>query len=192
MAHLKFDIAKLERLNDPGRFESLDPVIMWAALGNPDPIVIVDLGAGTGLFAARFAQMAPASTVYAVDTEDAMLAWMHENRPEVAEGRIVPVKAEESKVPLPDDFAGVVTMINLHHELADPDATYAEVYRLMKPGGQILVVDWRPGESPKGPPQEVRVPADDLVMFLERAGFVRARSQGGLPWASLVTAERED
>ena len=102
------------------------------------------------------------------------------------------VKGEETKIPLPDDVAGLVTMINLHHELADPDATYAEVFRLTKPGGQVLVVDWKPGESPKGPPQEVRVSADVLAGFLERAGFVRVRSHGGLQWASLVTAERED
>ncbi len=192
MAHLKFDVAKLERLNDPGRFESLDPDVMWAALGGPEPAVIVDVGAGTGLFSARFAAMAPGSRVYAVDTEDAVLAWMRENRPEVAEGRIVLVKGEETRIPLPDDFAGLVTMINLHHELADADATYAEVFRLTKPGGQVLAVDWRPGDSPKGPPQGVRVTADELRSFLERSGFVRAQSHGGLPWASLVTAQRQD
>ncbi len=192
MAHLKFDITKLDRLNDPGRFESLDPAVMWAALGNPDPAVIVDVGAGTGLFAARFAELAPRSTVYAADTEDAMLEWMRENRPEVAEGRMILVKSEESRVPLPDDFAGLVAMINLHHELADPHAMYAEVFRLTKPGGQLIVVDWKPGESPKGPPQDVRASAEEIVAFLEQAGFVRVRSHGGLPWASLVTAERED
>ncbi len=192
MAYQKFDVAKLERLNDPGRFETLDPERMWLALGSPEPAVIVDVGAGTGLFSAWFANAVPGSTVYAVDTEGIMLAWMRENRPEVADGTIVPVKGEETKIPLPDDFAGLVTMINLHHELADPDATYREVFRLTKPGGQVLVVDWRPGESEKGPPQHVRVTADVLMEALERAGFVRARSHPGLPSASLVTADRED
>jgi ubiquinone/menaquinone biosynthesis C-methylase UbiE len=192
MAHFKFDVARLERLNDPGRFDTLDPAVMWEALGEPDPAIIVDVGAGTGLFAARFARFAPQATVYAVDTEDAMISWMRENRPEVAEGRIVPVKGEETKIPLPDDFAGLVVMINLHHELADKDASYAEVFRVTKPGGQVLVVDYRPGDTPKGPPQAVRASAEELMAHLERAGFVRPRSHGGLPWASLITAERED
>ncbi len=165
---------------------------MWAALGAPERAVVVDVGAGTGLFAARFAEMAPGSTVYAVDTEDVMLDWMRANRAEVASGRVVLVKGEETKIPLPDDFAGLVTMINLHHELADPDATYSEVHRLTKPGGQLLVVDWKPGDSPKGPPQNVRVTPEVLAESVRRAGFVRVRSHGGLPWASLITAERED
>lgn len=192
MAHLKFDIAKLERLNDPGRFETLNPKVMWIALGEPLPEIVVDIGAGTGLFSAWFARAFPEATIYAVDLEDVMVDWMRENRPEVTEGRIVPVKADETKIPLPDDFAGLVTMINLHHELADPDATYAEALRLTKPGGQVLVVDWKPGDTPKGPPQEVRVSAETLAESLERAGYVRVRSHEGLPWANLVTGERED
>lgn len=188
----KFDVAKLEKLNDPGRLEELDPERMWAALGNPDPAVIVDIGAGTGLFSAAFAKLAPGSTVYAVDTEDVMLDWMREHRAEVANGRVVLVKSEESKVPLPDDFAGLVAMINVAHEFDDPAATYADVFRLTKPSGQVLLVDWRPGESPKGPPQEVRVPAEGLMTLLERAGFVHLRSHPGLPWASLITAEKPD
>lgn len=33
--HLKFDVAKLERVNDPERFETLVPERMWDALGRP-------------------------------------------------------------------------------------------------------------------------------------------------------------
>jgi hypothetical protein len=37
MAHLKFDPAKLEKLNDPGRLETLRPDTMWVAFGLQDP-----------------------------------------------------------------------------------------------------------------------------------------------------------
>ena len=36
---------------------------------SPEPSVIVEIGAGTGLFAGRFAAMAPDAKVFAVDTE---------------------------------------------------------------------------------------------------------------------------
>ena len=71
MPHEKFDIAKLEELNDPRRFEHLPPEVMWSALGNPRPRTIVDIGAGTGLFSCCFADLAPDSVVYAVDIEPA-------------------------------------------------------------------------------------------------------------------------
>ena len=188
----KFDVAKLLRLNDPARFESLDPQLMWHALGSPSPRTIVEIGAGTGLFSARFASMSPGAIVYAVDTEPAMIAWMTENRSEVAEGRVVPVHSTETGVPLATGIADLVVMINLHHELADPDATYGEALRLLRQDGQVLLVDWLPIETPKGPPQTIRASTETLEATLYGAGFCGVLSHAVLPWHSLLTASRPD
>lgn len=186
--YMKFDIAKLEKLNDPGRFETIVPEVMWAALGEPSPETIVEIGAGTGLFAAAFAAKAPSAEIYAIDIEPKMVEWMRANRPEVASGRIVPVLAEETRVPLDDGIADIVVMINLHHELAEPEATCAEAYRLLKSGGMILVADWADRDTPKGPPREIRASAEELLAALEGAGFVDACSHDKLVWHELVTA----
>lgn len=192
MAHLKFNMEKLERLNDPGRLESLPPDVFWDALGAPQgEAVLVEIGAGTGLFAAAFAGYSPEVVVYAADTADQMLEWMQFNRPEVAEGRIFPVKASETDLPLPDGMADGVYMINLHHELAEPEASYAEAYRLLKPGGRLLVVDWAPRETPKGPPQGIRVASEELGRLLEGAGFADVSVDATrLPWHTMATAVR--
>lgn len=190
MAYLKFDSAKLERLNDPGRFESIPPARLWEALGEPAHArVIIEVGAGTGMFAAAFSELAPHATVYATDIEDSMLEWMRLNRPQVAEGRIVALRSEESHVPLADGIADVLFMINLHHELAEPDAMYAEACRLLRPRGQLLVVDWAVRETPKGPPMTVRVSTAQLEDHLHRAGFKNVHVDDGiLEWHTLATA----
>jgi SAM-dependent methyltransferase len=190
MAYQKFDVRKLERLNDEGRFETLIPEAMWGALGDPLPRTIIEIGSGPGLFAARFAAMAPDATVYAVDTEPVMLEWMRANRNEVADGRIVPVLADETSIPLEDGIADLVTMINLHHELAEPAETYAEAFRLVAAGGQVLVVDWARSETPHGPPLAVRASAETLEALLRDAGFVDVRVHDGLPWHSMLTATK--
>jgi ubiquinone/menaquinone biosynthesis C-methylase UbiE len=190
MPHLKFDIAKIERLDDEGRFDDLDPGVMWEALGCPSPRVIVDIGAGTGLFARRFAAMAPGATVFAVDTVPEMLRWIEEHPDLAAGGRITPVLAQESHVPLPDASADLVFMINLHHELADPDASYRDAGRLLCPGGQMLVVDWAIGNKEGGPPQRVRAAPERIVAILETAGFVDVAVHKRLRRHWLITARK--
>jgi len=187
VAHGKFDIRKLERLNDPGRFESLDPDRMWDAIGVPSPREIVEIGAGTGLFASRFAALAPGAVVYAVDIEAVMVEWVRANRPEVAAGRIVPVLATEIRVPLDDRVADVAVMINLHHELADPAGTYAEAHRLLRDGGTLLVVDWAPGNTEHGPPQAIRASAEVLAAAIAAAGFMAVTVHPSLKWHSMLT-----
>jgi ubiquinone/menaquinone biosynthesis C-methylase UbiE len=190
MAHFKFDIAKIAKLDDPGRFEQLKPAAMWEALGCPVPRVIVDVGAGTGIFAAAFSRLAPGARVYAADTEDAMLEWMREHRSEVEDGRVVPIKAEETGLPLGDAVADLVTMVNVHHELEQPASTYREAARVLKPGGQVLIVDWKPEDTPKGPPAAVRASAETLEGFLRDAGFGDIVSHEVLPWHSVVTGTK--
>ncbi|MBW6469158.1 MAG: class I SAM-dependent methyltransferase [Coriobacteriia bacterium] len=191
MAHLKFDPAKLAKLNDPGRLETLKPDAMWAAFGVEAPAVLVEIGAGTGLFAAEFSKRAPGATVYAADMSNQMIDWMRQYRPEVADGCVVPVRSEESAVPLEDDIADGVYMINLHHELAEPAAIYVEAYRMLRPGGRVLVVDWAPTDTPKGPPLRVRATTEDLVSHLERAGFAGVAVHDVLPWHSVVSGSKE-
>ncbi|MBN2247819.1 MAG: class I SAM-dependent methyltransferase [Coriobacteriia bacterium] len=192
MTHHKFDIRKLEKLNDPARFESLPPDVFFNALGLPEgPSVVVEIGAGTGLFAEAFTERAPEATVYVTDIAEEALDWIRAHRPGVVEGRIVPVAAEETCVPLPDGLADAVYTINLHHELVDAAATYADAHRLLKPGGRLLVVDWAARETPKGPPLISRASAETLAGVIRAAGFVDvAVDEGRLPWHVMATGRR--
>ena len=188
MDHEKFDISKIERLDDEARFAYLDPEVMWAALGHPAPTAIVDIGAGTGLFARRFAALAPEATVFAVDTEPVMIKWLEEHADTTLGGRVRPVLAEETRIPLHDQVADLVVMLNLHHELVSPAESYAEALRLLRPGGQLLVADWAKTDVEGGPPQEIRATFDQVAGILKAAGFECVTGHEGLPRHTLVTA----
>ncbi len=190
MSHKKFDVNKLEKLNDPGRLEQLDPRVMWEALACPSPATIVDIGAGTGLFASKFAEFAPEAVVYAVDIEPAMVDWMQENRAPRLGDRFKPMLGGEVSVPLSDGSADIVVMIALHHEFENPRANYEEALRILSPGGRLLVADWRPGVAGRGPSDQIRVTPESVEAMLLPLGFSVVEIHPGFEQHWLLTASK--
>ncbi len=190
MQDKKFDPGLLYKLNDPGRKKTLDPEILWGLLGLENPETLVDVGAGTGFFAALFADKMKKGRIYACDTSDDMISWMKENLEPSYRGRIVAVKSGETEIPLPDCTADGVYMINLHHELEDPAGLLKEAYRLLKPSGRIMDVDWKAEQSPEGPPVSIRLPAAVIAEQLEQAGFEEISYTSELPYHNAVIGSR--
>lgn len=183
---VKFNPAKLARLNDPQRLAVLDPVRIWSALSLTDtPRVVLDIGAGTGFFARAFAAHMPAGTLYACDAEPLMVEWMRQN---LAVPNIIPLLSAEAAVPLPDGQAGLIYMIAVHHELLEPLNLLAECHRLLKPGGTIALIDWKKDSPQGGPPPEIRIPEHIVLDQLRQTGFKETRQHDLLPCHFMLTA----
>ncbi len=130
-------------------------------------MTLVEIGTGTGLFAEAMLKLLPEARCYALDISVEMIEWIRRNRETV---RLIPQVMEESRTQLQDDTADFLFMISLHHELNEPVELLRECRRILKPGGKILVADWKK-ESIDGPPVEHRTDATTATTHLEKAGF---------------------
>lgn len=191
MGH-KFDPKKLEKLNNPERVKLQDPEVMYEALGLQDPQCLVDVGAGTGFYSKLFLERMATGRVYALDISDDMLGWMYDNLEEVKDGRIQPMKMQESQMPLDDGVADAVVMLNLHHELHEPQALLADCLRILKPGGRILISDWKPVDREMGPPKEISKNHEQIERDLAQAGFVSIESRGSFQLHGLTLASKAE
>ncbi len=188
MEGFKFDPEKMEKLNDPERLKDIPPDFIWEKLDARNPATVVDLGAGTGFFSLRFAGMPNVDKVYALDIADVMVAYMKENIVPMHD-KIEALKMDESSIPLPDDTAGVLVMINLHHELHEPLKILQESARVLKPGGKLAIVDWKKKETEHGPPVEKRYDTETIHRQLERAPFHSVNVYNEMPDHFLVVGE---
>jgi ubiquinone/menaquinone biosynthesis C-methylase UbiE len=181
MAH-KFNPERLARLNDPGREKTLDPDLLWRGFGVAEPSSVIDLGAGTGFFAVRFApRLARGGRIWACDASPVMVAWMKEHLAPAVLARVTPLEIEENAVGLPDASADLVYLVNVYHELEDPPRMLWELLRLLKPGAPLAVVDWKKEPMDHGPPLEHRVAGGEIRARMERAGLRDVRRAGELP-----------
>lgn len=166
----KFNPEFLHKLNNPDRLKDLPPDILFSQFKSMKPEIILDIGAGTGFFSVQLAKYFPPAKVFACDISHEMIAWMNENICSDHD-QISTHLMTENHIPFDDSVADLLVMINLHHELDDPDMMLKECHRVLKPGGHILIADWKKDEMPMGPPTEIRCKTEDVEIQLRNAGF---------------------
>jgi ubiquinone/menaquinone biosynthesis C-methylase UbiE len=162
------------RLDDPERLRFLPPDAVLNRLPLKPGIVVADVGAGTGYFSLPIARaIGIGGKLFAVDVQHEMLELLQQKlgRPDTP-SNIVLVHGEAKTTTLDDHSCDLVFLANVWHELPDHAAALMEIRRILKPGGTLAIVDWRPDtEHPPGPPVEHRISADNVCRDLESHGF---------------------
>ncbi len=189
MSEKKFDPKKLHKLNNPQRLVDIPVEYIWSKVKRAAPEVFVDIGAGTGFFCVPFVKYLKNGKIFACDTSAIMIEWMTANIcPQYPD--IVPLQMPESAVPLEDGIADLVYMINLHHELDNPQAILEESYRILKKNGALFIVDWKKEEMAEGPPLHIRYTAEQVQDQVASAAFDNVRIFNDMSKHFLVVAEK--
>jgi ubiquinone/menaquinone biosynthesis C-methylase UbiE len=181
MENKKFNPEFRAKLNNPARLEKLDPEKIWEFINVKNPEMILDIGAGTAFITAALARYAPKSNIEAYDIEPVMVEEMQKNLPDYS--NITPCLMEENNVPVSNNYADIVWMINLFHELHKPHALLCEIKRVLKPGGKLLIIDWAksPGACKSGPPFDHRVGEATITSQMIGADFSNIVTTKNLP-----------
>src|SRR5262245_48790740 len=154
----RFDPANMARLLDAERRAWNPPEATLRAAGVGPDQTVVDLGCGPGYFTLPAAELVgPRGTVYGVDVEPAMVEACRRSAAAAGAQRIEVVHSSETHVPLPDGIADLVFVSVVLHEAEDRVAFLREARRLLKPGGEVALIEFRQQDGPPGPPKAVRL-----------------------------------
>jgi ubiquinone/menaquinone biosynthesis methyltransferase len=110
-----------------------------AATLDPGTGRLLDLCAGTGDLGLACLRAGRAGEVVAVDFVPAMLAGLRGKR---ASDRVQPVAGDGLRLPLPDESVDAVVAGFGVRNLADPAAGAREMWRVLRPCGQVLVLEF--------------------------------------------------
>lgn len=162
-------------LEDPSRdaWQKPHEVIMALALKKTE--AIADIGAGTGYFSRRFARHA--GTVWAVDIDPKLLEIAEKNKPDNL--KLVHAKMDDPSLP-----AGAVDTIficDVWHHIDGRPAYLQKLKKALKPGGRIVVIDFKEGKLPVGPPPSMKITEKDMVREFASAGFKVSQRHDVLP-----------
>ncbi len=106
-----------------------------------DDATILDVGCGGGQTIATLASLAGHGKVYGVDYSDQSVATARAlNAERIAAGQVDIRPGTVSALPFPDGTFDLVTAVETHYYWPDLARDVREVGRVLKPGGQLLIV----------------------------------------------------
>lgn len=167
MAGKRFKPGKADRLLDPKRKEIISPEQVIAHLDVMMTDQVADFGAGNGYFTLPLAEVA--EHVYAVDIEKQMLDLLKNRAIEL--GNIDYIVSSLEQIHLADHVADKAVAAFVIHEVPDLKKAFGEFKRIIKPGQQLLVLEWEAIEMEMGPPLHERISSQKMKEIFEENGL---------------------
>jgi len=163
------------------------------------PLTGIDLGSGTGRFTPALAE-AFGGSVYGVEPSDRMRAVAEAQS---AHSRVAYLAGEGARIPRPDASADFLLMFLSFHHMPDQAAAAAEIARVLKPGGRVILRStfkeripdhWWRGFFPRSHAIEeaMFLSTDETRALFEGAGFsTLGLAQREIPFEGEIAAEVE-
>ncbi|MEM8585448.1 MAG: methyltransferase domain-containing protein [Bacteroidota bacterium] len=173
------------------------PGVVIDILGDLEEKVVADIGAGGGFFALRLARLA--DRVIAVEVEQSFINRLNNladlELPNAQRGRFEARLAPYENPNLQAEEVDLVLLVNTFYVIQSEDYLRA-VYPGLKPGGRIVIVDWKDRyidlRTPNLPDRSERISIGETERMLEGAGFELVRSYDNLlDYQYVVVAEKK-
>ncbi len=179
-------------------YESADRVI-WQKpdlviqeLGDVEGKVIADIGAGTGYFSRRIAYKG--AKVIAIDIDPKAILWMEEQKarfPIELQDRLVIRQAEPDDPKLKAQEVDLVLLVNTYSYISNRIPYFTRLKEAIRPGGDVIIIDFKKKETPFGPAIEERVDVADVEKELKEAGYTLLKiDQESLEYQYIIKARR--
>lgn len=134
---------------------------------------VADFGSGAGHFTVAMAKHVGNGVVYAFDVQKEALSAL---RSRASSEHISNIETNQVDLEaangtgLSDQMIDLVLISNMLFQLEDKPAVAQEAWRVLKPEGKVIVIDWKAG-TPLGPLSEMRVKKENVAEIFEKIGF---------------------
>ncbi|HEX4346761.1 MAG TPA: methyltransferase domain-containing protein [Vicinamibacterales bacterium] len=161
----------INTLETPARLNSLKITETVAALKLKPGQMVADIGAGTGIFSRRIANVIkPSGWVYAVDIDQELLNHIAEAATEEGISNIQPVLGEFDDPNLPDNVDLAFINDVLHH-IEHRDVYLKNLAKYLTPGGRVALIEFKPGQGGHADDPSLQISQEQATAWMTAAGL---------------------
>jgi cyclopropane fatty-acyl-phospholipid synthase-like methyltransferase len=175
--------AYIAMLEGPARDAYQKPDEVVRALDLKPGEAVADIGSGSGYFTLRMANaVGETGQVYGVDIDADMIRYLNRRIRNAGLRNVHTVLSEPDDPLLPDRSIDRFLIVDTWHHIENQERYLAVMKRLLKPGGQVVMIDYQKRETPVGPPLAMRIGRGDLVRQMVLNGFRLVKEHTFLPY----------
>lgn len=175
--------AYIGMLEDPKRDVYQKPHEVLTALAIKPAEVIADIGAGSGYFTFRLAHhVGDKGNVYAVDVSPEMILHLNRRIRQLKAMNVTSILADPDDPLLADSSIDRFFLSNSWHHIENQSKYLSLIKKMLKPGGEIIMIDFHKKELPVGPPMQMKIAREDLIRQMESNGFRLTKEHTFLPY----------
>lgn len=167
MPEHSFNDQQKARMDSPARRKLLPQDKILPLLTIEDKNTILDIGAGAGYFTFPLAEQTE-GCVYALDIDQKMLDYIAKKASEENIKNVTLLRAKLESMPFNDQEIHHVLACMVLHEVKPLENALKEIYRVLKPGGRFVVVDWIPEPNDR---RANRIDSGTMQRVSEQVGF---------------------
>jgi precorrin-6B methylase 2 len=175
--------AYIGALEDPQRDAYQKPHEVVHALSLKPGEVIADVGAGSGYFTFHLARhVGEKGRVYAVDVSADMILHINRRIRDTQANNVVSLLADPDDPLLPERSVDRFFICDVWHHVENQTKYLSLMKKMLKPGGEVVMIDFHKRETPVGPRLKMRIAREDLIKQMESNGFRVAKEHMFLPY----------
>jgi ubiquinone/menaquinone biosynthesis C-methylase UbiE len=150
-------------------------------------MMVADIGAGTGYYSLRMAKLvAPDGKIFAVDIQPAMLDHLRSNARAANVTNVETVLGSDSNPNLPESSLDLVIMVDVYHELSQPQLILRHIRAALKPNGRLVLLEYRKEDRSIPIRPEHKMSLQDVKAEVQPEGYVFENSIENLPWQHMI------
>ena len=166
------DASGSDWLERPSRSKEENTDLIVKSMKLKPGMVVADIGAGTGYYTFRIAKQVPNGKVYAVEIQDELIDMLNKKKNEIGANHIEVVRGDTMSVNLPENTVDLAILVDVYHELSWPREIIQSIGKSLKPGGKILLVEYRGEDAELRIKPLHKTTVEQLTREMKANGFI--------------------